>query len=63
MSIQISMSDEAAELLWWLIKNQLEGSRTPYWDDQEYKQMEKVLARVTKATSKRSYLQRVKDNK
>lgn len=63
MSIQISMSDEAAELLWWLIKNQLEGSQTPYWDDQEYKQMEKVLARVTKATDKRSHLQRVKENK
>lgn len=61
MSIQISLSDEAAESLWWLIKNQLEGSMTPYWDDNETEQMAKVLARITKATNKRARGRRRKD--
>lgn len=53
MSIQISMSDKAAESLWWLIKNQLEGSQTPFWDDEEAREMDKLLAKVARATAKR----------
>lgn len=53
MSIQISLTDEAAESLWWLIKNQLEGSRTPLWTIEESAQMDKVLDRITRETNKR----------
>lgn len=53
MSIQISMSDDAAELLWWLVKNHLEGSMTPFWDDDEAGQMMKLLKKVTRETAKR----------
>lgn len=61
MSIQISVSDEAAEALWWLIKNQLEGSITPFWDDDEAEEMNKLLARIGKATNKRSRLLQMRE--
>lgn len=53
MSIQISMSDEAAEILWQLIKNQLEGRRGPLWTIEESGQMDKIMDRITRATAKR----------
>lgn len=60
MSIQISLSDEAAESLWWLIKNQLEGSRTPLWTIEESAEMDKIMDRITKPVDNRVQAKRTR---
>lgn len=60
MSIQISLSDEAAESLWWLIKNQLEGRRGPLWTIEESAEMDKIMDRITKPVDNRVQAKRTR---